>query len=159
MKTLKSAPLEVVEHVREYFARELPKKEVISVLRKHSKNAPDNDSELYFVIAKDNEHYSGNYSCWTCWNEGTKVLNSGHYHIILEECFNIAFEFCESVPLTYEAKSGVFIKKDSDLLELKSPEAYSFLINKVDEVPDSNHAFTLNGSDMIIIALKAETEK
>lgn len=158
MKALKSAQQSVINHVTKYFQRELPQLEVITVLRKHAESAPDNDSNLYFVIAKGNNSCTeGQYSCWTCWNESTQSLNSGHYYLSLEDCFRFAYEFCDSLPLTYEAKSGLFIKNDDNLLSLEQLE-YSYLVNKTTDLPNGSEAFTLNDSDLLIIALKTNTE-
>ena len=150
MKLLKAAPNAVVNSVKEYFKRELPNYEVVSVLRKHPETAPDNDNNLFLVIARTKSGKHVCWTCWTCWNNSTKSLNYGHYCISLQECFKLAMEYCESVPCD-EAKSGLFIKKDSDFLELTG-YGCSFLVNNVEA--DGVHFWTLNGSNFVVIALE-----
>lgn len=51
-------------------------------------NHPE-DHYLYGVIASKN----GTYSCWTCWNQDTKVMNFGHYGIKnVEDAINVLKE-------------------------------------------------------------------
>jgi hypothetical protein len=83
-------PIDVVDHVCEYFKQELKNYKVLSVYRKS--NYP-NDSFIYSVLA---QHKNGEYACWTIWNESIQSLNHGHMGIptmenamrILKENFN-----------------------------------------------------------------------
>jgi hypothetical protein len=81
---------DVVNHVCEYFDKELNDYKVLSIYRKS--NYPD-DSFLYSVLA---QHKNGTYACWTNWNENIQSLNHGHTFIptlenamkILKDNFN-----------------------------------------------------------------------
>ena len=80
--------LEVLEQVKRYFKKHLPKNTVLKVRRKSYH--PD-DSYLYMVSAKKDD---GTYAVWTCWNESTKSLNYGHYNLTSEEdCKKLMDEF------------------------------------------------------------------
>ena len=63
MKTLKAAPSRVVSNVLEYF-KSVPNYKVVSVICKHPESVLDNDSNLFFVIAKGHNPYTvGQFSC------------------------------------------------------------------------------------------------
>ena len=85
-------PQEVVKSVNEYFSLELPLFIVEEVTR-HSNHPADH--YLYHVLArKAAGKDEGTYSCWTSWNQSTKSLNYGHYHIeTREEAQRILDEF------------------------------------------------------------------
>lgn len=160
MFTLKTAPLSVVENVKNYFKNNLNSYAVICVFRKHSEDAADNDNNLYFVIgrrlgAKDDDSA---YTAWTCWNESTKSLNYGHYMIPLAECIRKAVEECDTIPLTYKSNTGRFIRTSSDLLNLDNRERYSFLVNEVHDMPVVD-SFALNQTKWVLIALITEFEE
>lgn len=72
-------PKEVVQNVKNYFAKELNNYEVIEVLR--ASEHPDDDY-LYHVAAKRNDE---EYACWTCWNDRTQSLNYGHYNLVSKQ--------------------------------------------------------------------------
>ena len=83
-------PAEVVEHVKEYLAKNLPQYELLKVVRQS--DHPD-DHYLYMISAK--KRNADEYAAWTCWNETTLSLNFGHYGLvseaICEEIFNEFF--------------------------------------------------------------------
>jgi hypothetical protein len=83
-------PAEVVEHVREYLADNLPQYELLKVVRQS--DHPD-DNYLYMASAK--KRNDDEYAVWTCWNETTLSLNFGHYGLVseavCEEVFNEFF--------------------------------------------------------------------
>lgn len=63
---------DVIENVKNYFAKEMPRYIPVYVCR--GSNHPEDDYR-YSVIGKREEEYS----CWTSWNESTQSLNHGHY--------------------------------------------------------------------------------
>lgn len=151
MKVLKSAPKHVISNVLDYFKRELPKYTVVSVIRKHAETAPDNDNNLYFVIAKGHNPFSaGQYSCWTCWNDSTRSLNSGHYWLTLSECFELALEQCDD-SIDVVGKTGTFVKSDKDLLELSKHLDCSFVISRV-TLNNSSTNYTIEESELLVLA-------
>ena len=82
-------PSEVVEHVREYLLENLPRYELLKVVR-HSDH-PDDDY-LYMVSAKKKN--DDEYAVWTSWNESVRSLNFGHYGLISESvCEEVFKEF------------------------------------------------------------------
>lgn len=88
-------PMSVRKHVIEYL-QEKNLGKLVDVRR--ASDHPD-DCYLYHVITKKenfsklftNEEYE--YSCFTCWNESTKSLNFGHYHLTYEEADKICNDF------------------------------------------------------------------
>lgn len=153
MKVLKSAPKHVISNVLDYFKRELPKYTVISVIRKHSETAPDNDNNLYFVVAKGHNPFSkGQFSCWTCWNDSTRSLNSGHYWLTISECFELALEQCDNAK-DVVAKAGTFIKSDKDLLEFPEHLDCSFIVSRL-TLNNMSTNYTIECSELLVMAVK-----
>lgn len=158
MKVLKAAPLGVVLHVKKYLERELPEYTLISVIRKHAETAPDNDNNLYFVIAKRKSPSCGGlFSCWTCWNELTRGLHYGHYEITLGECIELALEQCDNAT-DVKTKSGVFIKSEKDLIELHNYLDYSFVVSRVNFDNSSINNYTLDNG-LLVLAVKDWEER
>ena len=152
MKYLKTAPTHVISSVNEYFERELPKYHVVSVIRKHSETPNDNDENLYFVIAKGNNALnSGQFSCWTTWNQATKSLNGGHYWLTLKDCFELALEQCDNIS-NHGARPGVFITNEHDLLELSDDNSYSFVTARILS-ENRVRGYTLDDSDLLVLAV------
>ena len=152
MKIIKAAPLKVFNNVKEYFSRELPEYELLTVFRCHSETASDNDNNLYFVIAKSHSSvWKNNYACWTCWNDSNKSLNSGHYCIALYDCFTLAYAYCDSLDVS--TQSGVFIKTDKDFINLSNKNDRSFAVT--DDNSDKS-TLRLNDSSLIVFALDKE---
>lgn len=80
--------VEVMEDVKAYFKEHLPKYAVLKVRKQSYLPA---DSYLYMVSAIKDD---GTYAVWTCWNESTKSLNSGHYDLASEDdCEKLMNEF------------------------------------------------------------------
>ena len=87
-----SVPEYVKENIVEYFSKNLNDYEVKEILR--ASDHP-NDSYLYMVIARrkvdDTKYRTGNWACWTCWNESTQSLNFGHTWL---ESYEVAKSIC-----------------------------------------------------------------
>ena len=88
---LKVAEKSVQDKVKAYFADPrncLEKYEVVAVLKKSDYNEP-----LYSVVARDNNN---TFTAWTCWNDSTEVLNSGHYALAtLADAFSVICEYAD----------------------------------------------------------------
>lgn len=74
-------PEVVKSSVNAYFEESLKNYDVIAIFR--ASNAKS-DSHLFSVIAKKKEpsrYFTGNYACWSSWNQSKETLNYGHYDI------------------------------------------------------------------------------
>ena len=90
---LAPVPTEVIEHVKDYLAENLPQYELIKVVRKSDHI---DDDYLYMVSAKHRNNDT--YATWTCWNESCNSLNCGHYGLVSEDvCEEVFNEFFHSI--------------------------------------------------------------
>ena len=87
-----SANRDVVERVQNYIRENLsPRFEPDSALVFLGGSQKTRDGHIYLVMAK--ETGTGNYGCWTCWNDKVCDLYFGHYDLSYEEAVSILEEF------------------------------------------------------------------
>lgn len=80
---------DVVSHIRNYFAENLPQYDPVKVIRK---SVHPDDAYLFMVVARKKDDTS--YAVWTSWNEQLQSLNYGHYDLPdLNACSRIMDEF------------------------------------------------------------------